>query len=472
MANTVESPETAAPAGLKRALSSRQIAMMAIGSAIGTGLFLGSGLAISFAGPAVIVAYVIGAVVALAVAYALAEMTVAHPEAAGFGAIAARYLGAGAGFVQRWIYWTAVVVNIGAEVVAAGIYVRFWWPGVPLWVPAVGFSVLMLVVNVLSVRFFGEFEFWFAMIKVVVTIVLFVLIGVVAIVTGLPGHPASGLRAVTAYGGFTPNGLGGIWLALTVVTFSYLGTEAVAVAAGESKNPRKDVPRAARSMVLRLGLFYILAIAVVIAIVPWTQTAKANGVSESPFVQLFTTAGVPAAAVIMNFVVLTAALSAMNSNLYVGSRMVHSLALDGMAPRLAGVSSRGVPVRSLGLSAVGLALAIGISLISPDNAFAALVGLALFGALVTWLLIFATLLAFRRRRAAEGQPPSLVRLRGGPVPVVLAMIFLVSVIVTTAFTPQFWIVLPAGVPFLVALCLAYLVVRTIRRSRAKTQSAR
>ncbi|MDR7303339.1 amino acid permease [Haloactinomyces albus] len=445
--------------GLRRDLSSRQVGMIAIGGAIGTGLFLGSGLAISIAGPAVILAYVIAAFAALALAYALAEMIVVHPEASGFGAIAHRYLGGLAGFVQRWIYWAAQVVNIGSEVVAAGLYVRFWYPDLPLWVPVVAFSVIMLAVNAAAVRYFGEFEYWFAMIKVV-TIVVFILLGLTYIVVGLPGQQATGVDALTDHGGFLPNGLGAVWLALTVVTFSYLGTEAVSVTASESRDPGRDVPRAARGMVLRLALFYILGMLVIVSILPWTQVSTGGGVTQSPFVRLFAIAGIPAAAGVMNFVVLTAALSAMNTNLYVTARMTYSLARDGYAPRwLTGLSRSGTPRRALVLSAAGLALAAVVSVLAPESAFPLLLGMALFGALLTWLIIFISQLAFRRQRSAQGLPPSPVRLPGAPVTTVLAMLFVAGVLVTTPFTEQFDTAWKAGVPFLVLLVIVYFLVR-------------
>ncbi|WP_433869371.1 amino acid permease [Saccharopolyspora sp. CA-218241] len=455
--------ETTQPTGLRRDLSGRQVGMIAIGGAIGTGLFLGSGLAISIAGPAVIIAYAVAAFAALALAYALAEMVAVRPEPGGFGALIQRYLGRLPGFVSRWIYWAAQVVNIGSEVIAAGLYVQFWYPQLPLWLPVVAFSVLMLAVNLAAVRFFGEFEYWFAMIKVV-TIVVFVVLGVVYIVFGLPGQEPAGLAPLTEHDGFLPNGIGAVWLALTVVTFSYLGTEAVSMTAAESRDPARDVPRAARSMVLRLGLFYVLGMLVVVSIVPWHQVSTSESVTESPFVTMFGMVGIPAAAGIMNFVVLTAALSAMNTNLYLTARMTHSLAADGYAPKwFAAVSGNGVPRRALLLSAAGLVLAASLSVFAADSAFPLLLGLALFGALVVWILIFASHLVFRRRRVAEGLPPSPVRLRGAPVTTVLALLFVAAVLLTTPFTAQFSIAWQAGVPFVLLLVLAYYLVERRRR---------
>ncbi|WP_188989123.1 amino acid permease [Saccharopolyspora thermophila] len=445
--------------GLRRDLSGRQVGMIAVGGAIGTGLFLGSGLAISIAGPAVIIAYAVAAFAVLALAYALAEMIVVHPEAGGFGAVIHRYLGGLAGFLSRWMYWAAQVVNIGGEVIAAGLYVQFWYPQLPLWAPVVAFAVLMLAVNLAAVRFFGEFEYWFAMIKVI-TIVVFVVLGVVYMVFGLPGTQPVGVAALTEHGGFLPNGVGAVWLALAVVTFSYLGTEAVSMTAAESSNPARDVPRAARSTVLRLALFYVLGMLVVVSILPWDQVSSSDDITQSPFVRLFSMVGIPAAAGIMNFVVLTAALSAMNTNLYLTARMTHSLALDGYAPKwFAAVSRNGVPRRALVLSAAGLALAASLAVFAEDTAFPMLLGMALFGALVVYLLIFASQLVFRRRRAAEGLPPSPVRLPGAPVTTVLAALFFAAVLLTTPFLGPFSTAWKAGLPFLLVLCAGYYVIR-------------
>ncbi|MCK2244662.1 amino acid permease [Crossiella sp. S99.2] len=434
--------------------------MIAIGGAIGTGLFLGSGLAVSIAGPAVIIAYVLAALVTLTLAYALAEMVVRHPEAGGFGSISQRYLGHGAGFVQRWLYWASQVTNIGSEAVAAGLYLRFWYPELPLWLPVIGFSATMLLVNAASVRLFGRAEYWFAMIKVV-TIVAFIAIGLTAIFFGLPGGQPTGLGALTEHGGFAPNGVGAIFLSLTVVTFSFLGTEAIAVTAAESRDPGRDIPRAARRTVLRLALFYVLAMLVVVTIVPWQQVAAGSTITESPFVRVFGLAGLPAAATVMNFVVLTAVLSAMNTNLYVTARMTYSLARDGYAPAaLAVVSRNGAPRRALGLSAIGLALAALISVLSPDTAFPFLVGLALFSALGTWFLIFASHLAFRREHR---DAPAPIRLAGAPYTTIGGMLFVAAVTVGTAFTEQFATVWQAGVPFVLGLTLVYLYLRRRRR---------
>lgn len=446
--------------GLRRALTHRQLSMIGLGGAIGTGLFLGSALAISQAGPATILAYALCALVAFVISWALAEMVVVHPEAGSFGAIAQRYLGPLAGFVQRWTYWTIQVIAIGGEVVAAGLYVRFWWPQLPLWLLVVIFSAVVLGANALAVRFFGTVEYWFAMIKVV-AIVVFIGLGLVLITVGLPRSPATGLANLTAHGGFLPNGLDGLFLAMVFVLFSYIGTEVVAVTAAESERPERDIPRAARRMVVRLVLFYVLAIAIVLAVVPWTVTAQGGSVEASPFVRVFQSAGIPAAAAITNFVVLTAALSSANTNLYLTTRMLHSLANDRYAPAWTGRLSRaGVPRNALALSALGLGLAATLSATAEDSAYIALFGVAIFGALTVWILILVTHWAFRR--ASIHRSP--VRLWGAPITSGLAELFLLAVLVSTAFIDGLDTAWMAGLPFFAVLVIAHTLI-TRRQSR-------
>ncbi|WP_158880886.1 amino acid permease [Amycolatopsis anabasis] len=444
--------------------------MIGLGGAIGTGLFLGSGAAISLAGPGVIVAYAACALAAFVIAWALAEMVVVHPAAGSFGAVAQRYLGPLAGFVQRWTYAVIQVIAIGGEVVAAGIYVRFWWPQLPLWLPVVVFSLVLLAVNAAVVHFFGRVEYWLAMIKVV-AIVVFVLLGLVLITVGLPRAPATGLANLTAHGGFLPGGLSGLFLALVFVLFSYFGTEAVAVTAAESENPRRDIPRAARRMVVRLVLFYLLAIAIVVTVVPWPELAQGGGLTSSPFVRVLAGAGAPAAATVINFVVLTAALSSANTNIYLTTRMLHSLALDGYAPRWFGrVSRAGVPVNSLALVAGGLALAAGLSVRQDSGAYLVLFGLSSFGALVVWILILLTHWRFRVLRRRAGEPDAPVRLWGAPVTSALVAVFLAAVLVSTAFIDRLDIAWRAGPPFFALLVVAYFAVRRYSVSAAHTES--
>jgi L-asparagine transporter-like permease len=447
--------------GLRRTLSARRMSMIAIGGAIGTGLFLGSGFAISLAGPAVLLSYLIGALIALLLMGCLAEMTIAHPTSGSFGAYAEYYLGPLAGFLVRYAYWTGIVLGVGTEVTAIALYMHFWFPGSPGWPWIVGFSALLVLVNARSVNVFGAIEYWFSAIKVT-AIVLFILLAawivwrapaVVAGPTGAPAAPAVGFHNYTAYGGFLPFGLWGAWTAVIVAIFSYLSIEMIAVAAGEAARPETAVRRAFRSTVLRLILFYLLTLALVLAIVPW----RSAGVDESPFVKVMRALRVPGAAGIFNFVILVAALSAMNSQLYITTRMMFSLARAGYAPRRFGLlDRRGVPVQALLLSSLGIALATALSVLAPKSAFILMISISSFGAMFTWMMIFVTHYAFRRARQRSGAPQAF-RMPGYPATTLLGAALMAAVLVTTAFTPAFRPTLAFGLPFLAALVLVYLL---------------
>ena len=457
------------PRELARRLTSRQLTMIGIGGAIGTGLFLGSTLAISNAGPAAIIAYIVCGLVALVISWALAEMVVVHPDAGAFGSIAHSYIGPWAGFVLRWTYWTGQVIAVGGEVIAAGIYLKFWWPQLPLWLPVVAFSLVLLGVNSMAVNFFGSLEYWFSMVKVT-AIAVFVVLGLVVIFFGLPGHTAQGFGELTSHGGFLPNGVSGLGMAMVFALFSYIGTEVVSVTAAESKDPQRDIPKAARQMVLRLGLFYILAIIVIVTIVPWTVAAQGGSLESSPFVKVFASAGIPAAAGIMNFVVITAALSSANTNLYLTTRMMHSLALHRFAPQWTGrLTSSGVPRNALALSALGMAFAAVLSAQSNSGAYLVIFGIAIFAAIVVWILILVTHTVFRIRRRRLGLPPSPVRLMGAPVTTGLTAVFLTGALVSTFFVPGLDPAWQFGAPFFVVLLLIYGVLR-LRRWRGDSSN--
>jgi L-asparagine transporter-like permease len=446
--------------GLRHSLSSRRMTMIAIGGAIGTGLFLGSGLAISLAGPAVLVSYAVGALVALLLMGCLAEMTVAHPTSGSFGAYAEYYVGPLAGFLVRYAYWTCVVLAVGTEVTAVALYMRFWFPAVPGWLWVVGFSGLLILVNARSVNVFGVVEYWFSAIKVT-AIVIFILLasylvwGAPAMLAGTGtarSGPPAGFSNYTDLGGFFPKGLWGAWVAVIVAIFSYFSIEMIAVAAGEAAQPEIAVPRAFRSTLIRLILFYLLTLTLVLAIVPWT----AAGVDESPFVKVMRALQVPGAAGVFNFVILVAALSAMNSQLYITTRMMFSLSRAGHAPLRFGIlDRRGVPVQALLLSSIGIALATVLSVMAPGSAFILMVAISSFGAMFTWMMIFLTHYCFRRAHERAGAPPLRFRMRGFPATTLLGASLMAAVLVTTAFTDAFRLTLVFGLPFLAGLTALY-----------------
>lgn len=310
--------------GLKKELSARQMAMVAVGGSIGTGLLLGSGAAIQVAGPAVVLSYVFSALIAWTVALALGEMSSVHPAAGSFGVYAELYLNRWAGFIARYGYWFSVVIAIGSEVVAAGTYMQVWFPHIPVVVWMVVFGIFLIAVNLFPVGDYGAFEYWFAMIKVV-TIFIFILTGA-ALLLGGKVQPQYVSR-----GGFAPRG----WLAPLMTTsfglYSFLGIEMVAVSSGEGRSAR-EVSRATSFAFALLAFVYVCAMAVLVGVMPWQQA----GVSQSPFVTVFSVAGIRSAGLIMNVVVLTAALSAANASLYVASRMLFSAARSGYAPQQLG----------------------------------------------------------------------------------------------------------------------------------------
>jgi len=446
---------------LSRQLSAAQLSMIAIGGAIGTGLFLGSSLAVHTAGPAVIVSYLAGAVITLIFMGALSEMAVAHPTAGSFGVYAELYLNAWAGFTVRYTYWAAQCIAIGGEATAIAIYCQWWFPGTPKWVWVLGFAIGLLYVNARSVGSFGSFEYWFAMIKVV-AIVLFIVLGA-ALIAGAGPRPAIGLSNLTSHGGFLPTGWRGVWMAMVFVIFSYLGTEVVAVTAGEARDPRAAVPRAMRNMVGRLIAFYLGAIVVLMAIVPWNRIQPGADVTASPFVKVFELIGVPAAAHVVNFVVITAAASSMNCNLYLVSRMMFSLARGGYAPAAFGrVSARGTPVPALLVSAAGLGVAILVAFFFPDSAFVYLFGVSLFGGLYAWLMIFVTHLAFRPRWDAAGHARLPVRLIGYPYTSLVGTAAIAAILATTWWVEGMRVTLIAGVPWLAILTGAYFWNKRVR----------
>jgi amino acid transporter, AAT family len=447
-------PAAAGEGGLHRRLSQRQLTMMAIGGAIGVGLFLGSSVTIRLAGPAVIISYLLGAGIALIMSYVLTEMAVVHPVAGAFGVYAEKYLNPWAGFSVRATYAVAQIIAIGAEVTAAGIYISFWLPNVPQWIWLVLVSAALVALNSMQVNRLGEFEYWFAMIKVA-AIIAFILVGL-ALIFGVGSRHAIGLANLTQHGGFLPSGRKGVWLSLTITVTSYMGVEIIAVTAGEAQHPEVTIPRAMRNIVYRLIGFYVLAIAIMVTMVPWNQTGSSSALSGSPFVTAFAAAHIPFAAAIMNFVVLTAALSSVNTNLYLSTRMLFSLGRGGYAPEWMGkVSSNGVPHRALVASTAGIVAAILLAIFAPKNAFLMLYGTAVAGMLFVWLVILNTHLRFRRALTSERLLSLPMRLRAHPALTVIGILLLLAISVTTFFVDGLQWSIPAFSVFLAAISLLY-----------------
>ena len=430
--------------------------MIGLGGAIGTGLFMGSGLAIGYAGPAVVLSYAVAGFVALVMVFSLSEMAVVHPTAGSFGSYAETYLNPWAGFVVRYTYWISQVIAIGGEAIAAGLYMTFWFPQVPVWIWSLAFCVVLLYFNSRSVQNFGTVEFWFALIKVV-AIVLFIVLGAVAIF-GI-GRPAVGFHNLTGLpGGFAPHGFGGLWMAVIVGIFSFNGIEVIAVTSGEAHNPQVAIPAALRTMVFRLFSFYVLALTIIVTTVPWTATGV-KVVAQSPFVTVFTYSGIRHAAGIMNFVVISAALSSMNTNVYLCSRMLFSLSRGGYAPRFLGqLSKNGTPVAAILISGACILVAAGISKLT-ESAYNYLLGVALFAAILVWMMILVSHLSFRRHHD-PGQLP--VRMPLFPWMQYAGLLLLSGVLITMGLDRNFyymsWVM---GVPWVILISAAYFIWRRV-----------
>lgn len=451
--------------GLHRTLGKRQITMIGLGGAIGTGLFMGSGIAIGYAGPAVLLSYLIAALIAVIMVFSLSEMAVVHPTAGSFGTYAEIYLGPFAGFLIRYTYWIQQVLLIGSEAIAIGTYMRFWFPEVPVWLSAIGFSGALIWLNSRPVRNFASVEYWLTVIKVT-AIMLFIVVGGSRIL-GLTG-PSTGLHNVIGLpGGFMPNGFSGVWMGVLMALFSFLGLEFVVATAGEAENPREAIPAALRTMAARLFLFYILALFIILAFMPWTE-AGAKVVTQSPFVRMFGAAGIPYAADAMNFVVAIAALSAMNTSLYLASRMLFSLSRGGYAPALFGkLSAGGVPLAATLLSGACVLLAGSLAMLTP-LAYNYLFGIALFGGILTWASILASHMVFRRRHAAADLP---VRMPFFPAAQLLGLGLLAAITATMAFDREFWdVAVLAGAPWCVFVAVVYWLW-VARRGRAAASAS-
>ena len=443
--------------GLKSKLSPRQVAMIGLGCTIGTGLFLGSAISVNLAGPAVVLSFLAGALVALTVMWALAEMAVEHPAPGSFGLYAEMYLHPWAGFAVRYTYWLCLVMVVGLEVVAAAIYCAFWFHTVPAGAWILGFSVLLVFVNTLSIEDFGTIEYWFAMIKVA-TILAFLLLGAM-LLFGI-GFPRIGLANFTAHGGFMPHGWKGVALGVVMAIFSYLGLEIVGTTAGEASDPKAAVPGALRRTLGALAVFYLGGLALVLGIVPWTEV----GLGQSPFVKVFERVGIPAASHIMNLVVLSAALSSALCNLYFCARLLFSLARGGFAPKALGrLSKRGMPVAAVLASSIGLLAALVLAHFFKETAFVFLVGVAFFGGPFIWLMTLLTHIAFRRR--VEQEKRDICRIAPfGIWSSVAGILALVAVLISTWWIPDFHVALLAGPPWLAFLTVCYLIWRKFQNA--------
>lgn len=447
---------------LKRDLKNRHIQMIALGGAIGTGLFYGSSQAIGLAGPSVLLAYLIGGGIIFLIVRALGEMSVDTPVSGAFSHYANQNWSQRAGFVSGWNYWFNYIAVSMVELAVVGSFVNYWLPDVPAWTSAAVFLVLITVINLIGVRAFGEFEFWFTIVKVGAVIGMIVL-GSIVVAFGINNStdlPTPSFANLFNDGGFFPFGLSGMLAVLVVVMFSFGGTELIGITAGEAENPKRTIPRAINQVIPRILIFYIGALAVVMAVVPW---ASLDG-QTSPFVQIFDRVGIPGAAHILNLVVLTAVISVYNSGLYANGRMLYSLARQGNAPAyLRKISQSGIPIAGVLTSSAVTVLAVVVVFLWPDFAFRYLMSIALIAAIINWSMIVITQMKFRRRIGPAGVAKLEYRLPLARFAPWIILVFLAGVVVLMALSPDYRTAVIAGPVWLGILLLAYEIKR--RRTR-------
>ena len=418
------------PAGCKPRMKGRHLVMMSLGSAIGTGLFVGSGKGVAAAGPATLVAYVVAGLLVIAIMYMLGEMVAAHPDSGAFSVYTSRAMGPAAGFAMGWVWWIELVIVVAAEAIAATSTLVAMWPIAPVWLLTLIFLVVLTAVNLLGVDRFGEFEFWFALLKVAAVLV-FLVIGVL-LICGVLAAPAAGASNLVGHGGFMPNGWSGIAAALLMVTFSFGGIEIMAVAAAETEDPARNVSRAVRTIVWRILLFYMGSVAIMVIAVPWDDPK----LGTSPFVAVLDRAGIPAASEVMTLVIVLALLSSLNANLYGAARMLGSLAERGMAPRAA-MRTRG---RSVPAMAVLASVLFGFCCVLAtfwwgDTVLGTLLNIVGSTIIVTYFFTICSQYVLRRQVEREGTPLPM-RIKGFPVVSWAAMILLVSIMVLGMFAPD------------------------------------
>ncbi|HCN57524.1 MAG TPA: S-methylmethionine permease [Exiguobacterium sp.] len=445
----------------RRKMESRHIVMLSLGGVIGTGLFLSTGYTLEQAGRVgTILSYLVGALAVYLVMLCLGELSVHMPETGAFHSYATKYLGSGTGYTVAWLYWLTWTVALGSEFTAAGLLMQRWFPDVPVWLFSALFVVMILGINVLTVRLFAEVEFWFSAVKVL-TILVFIVLGTATIVGFLPladGSQAPMLAPLTE-GGLFPNGAFAILMTMLAVNFAYSGTELIGIAAGEAVDPKRTVPLAIRTTVFRLVLFFVGTIIVLAILLP----NDSKGVLESPFVAVFERIGLPFAADTMNFVILTAILSAANSGLYAASRMLWSLSDQRMiTPFFSKLNASGVPTRAVLFSMIGGLLALFSSIYAPGSVYIALVSISGLAVVVVWMSISASQFMFRKRYLQEGKDVSdlVYRTPWYPFVPILSFLMCLASLIGIAFDPTQRVALYFGVPFIAVCYIVHHLTKT------------
>ncbi len=438
--------------GLERGLEERHIQLMAIGGAIGVGLFLGSGASIQTAGPAILLSYLVGGIIIFFIMRALGEIAVEHPVSGSFSAYANDYISPLAGFLTGWTYWLMWISTCMAEITAVGIYINFWFPSVPRWISALVAVCLLTVINLTAVKAFGEIEFWFALIKVV-TIIAMIAIGFLMIVLGLGNSwKPIGIANLWSHGGLFPYGIRGPIMALVMVSFAFVGVELIGVTAGEAKNPEKTIPSAINKVFWRILIFYIGSLFVIMSLYPWNSI----GTSGSPFVLTFSKLGISAAAGIINFVVLTAAASSCNSGIFTTGRMLFNLSNQNQAPKFFGkLSPSHVPQNAILVSVAFMLIGVLLNYVVPGKVFTYVTSVGTFAGLFAWLMIVLAQMGFRKKLSGSQIHDLKFPMVLYPFANYITIAFLIFVAVVMCFNPDTLVAVIVGPVWLVILVACY-----------------
>lgn len=450
---------------LHRGLSSRQVQMIALGGTIGVGLFMGASSVINWAGPSALFAYLVAGIFLFFIMRAMGEMVYLYPTTGSFAQYANDYIHPAAGYATAWSNIFQWVVVGMSEVIAVGQYMQYWWPDLPTWLPGLIVVVTLAVANLASVKAFGEFEFWFAMIKVV-TIILMIIAGFGVILFGFGngGNPI-GFGNLTEHGGFFPNGLTGFLFALSIVVGAYQGVELIGITAGETKDPQKNIQKAVNSIVWRILIFYIGAIFVIVTVYPWDEL----GTIGSPFVATFAKIGITVAAGLINFVVITAAMSGCNAGIFSSSRMVYTLAQEGKMPAIFGkVLKTGVPFYAVLAISIGIFLGVILNVVIPgaDKIFVYVYSASILPGMVPWFMILISHMQFRKKHPEliENHP---FKMPGAPVTNWLTIGFLVLVLIFMLINPDTRVSVIIGFVFLAIVTAAYFLLGYDKKDKAR-----
>ncbi|WP_336955423.1 amino acid permease [Acinetobacter johnsonii] len=388
---------------LQRGLKNRHIQLIAMGGAIGTGLFLGSAHVIESAGPSIILGYAIGGLIAFLIMRQLGEMIVEEPVAGSFSHFANKYWGKFAGFLAGWNYWILYVLVAMTELTAVAKYINYWWPHIPAWASVLTFFVIITLVNLGNVKFYGESEFWLAIIKVT-AVVAMIVFGLYLLATAGADSTAS-FSNLWSHGGFFPHGVEGLFYMLAFLMFAFGGIELIGMAAAEADNPQKSIPKAINQVVFRILIFYVGSLTILLSLVPWNEL-QLGGLDKSPFVMIFSQLGIGWAAHLLNFIILTAALSVYNSGMYANSRMLFGLAQQGNAPKIfSKTNKQGVPIPAVLFSALLIFGCVLLNYFAPEDALSNLIYIVVGALVLNWAMISLTHLQFMKAMKREAKKP-------------------------------------------------------------------